>query len=151
MTCNTGRALDLARQPQQLSDSHGLWCRDGSLPSLFDDVKEKMEMNRFHLRSRSLAVLLAGTLAVAAATFFLLLPAASPAVNTKLFAYDNEPNEPYFGIWLKDANGALVTHLAPARTRSMSTTGQLKAAFISRGRASTLPPESTRSCTRLGR
>jgi hypothetical protein len=39
--------------------------------------------------------------------------AASPAVNTKLFAYDGEPNEPSHGIWLKDANGELVTHLDP--------------------------------------
>jgi hypothetical protein len=38
--------------------------------------------------------------------------AASPAV-TKLFAYVNEPNEAYHGIWLKDANGQLVTHLDP--------------------------------------
>src|SRR5436189_5261504 len=44
---------------------------------------------------------------------FLLPPAASPAVTTKLFAYVNEPNEPYNGIWLKDANGALVTNLGP--------------------------------------
>lgn len=40
--------------------------------------------------------------------------AASPlAVNTKLFAYVNEPDEQYHGIWIKDANGALVAHLDP--------------------------------------
>jgi hypothetical protein len=38
--------------------------------------------------------------------------AASPAV-TKLFAYVNEPNQAYHGIWLKDANGKLVTNLNP--------------------------------------
>ena len=48
-----------------------------------------------------------------AAAIFLLPPAASPAANTKLFAYVNEPGEQYNGIWLKDANGALVTHLDP--------------------------------------
>ena len=48
-----------------------------------------------------------------AAAIFLLPPAASPAVTTTLFGYVNEPNEPYNGIWLKDANGVLVTHLAP--------------------------------------
>ena len=49
----------------------------------------------------------------AAAAIFLLPSAASPAVNTKLFAYDNEPSQSSNGIWLKDANGVLVTHLDP--------------------------------------
>ena len=48
-----------------------------------------------------------------AAAIFLLPPAASPAANTKLYAYVNEFDEQYNGIWLKDANGVLVTHLDP--------------------------------------
>jgi hypothetical protein len=69
-----------------------------------------MEMNRFHLRSRSLVVLLAGILAVAAATFLLLPGRASPAVNTTLTAYISDGPD---HIWLKDASGAIVTYLPP--------------------------------------
>ena len=60
-----------------------------------------------------LLILLAVASSAVAAAIFLLPPAASPAANTKLFAYVSEQNEPYNGIWLKDANGALVTHLDP--------------------------------------
>src|SRR5256885_86190 len=60
-----------------------------------------------------LLILLAVASSAVAAAIFLLPPAASPAANMKLFAYVSEPNEPYNGIWLKDANGALVTHLNP--------------------------------------
>ncbi|HEV8180456.1 MAG TPA: PASTA domain-containing protein [Gaiellaceae bacterium] len=64
--------------------------------------------------ARFLLVCAAVGLAVLGATAVIANgAAASPAVNTKLFAYDNEPNEAYHGIWLKDANGVLVTHLAP--------------------------------------
>src|SRR5438093_7434484 len=78
-----------------------------------------------------LLILLAVASSAVAAAIFLLPPAASPAANMKLFAYVSEPNEPYNGIWLKDANGALVTISIPARTRSLSTTGRLGAASIS--------------------
>ena len=67
-------------------------------------------MNRFHLRSRSLAVLLAGILAAAAATFLLLPGRASPAVTTTLTAYISDSPD---HIWLKDASGAFVTDLPP--------------------------------------
>src|SRR5436189_4134948 len=63
---------------------------------------------RFLLVCAAVGVAVLGATAVVASG-----AAASPAVNTKLFAYVNEPNEPYNGIWLKDANGALVTHLDP--------------------------------------
>jgi hypothetical protein len=72
---------------------------------------------------RLLIPLAVASSAVAAAIFLLPpaalpavnTPAASPAVNTKLFAYVHEPVEGDLqnGIWLKDANGALVTHLDP--------------------------------------
>ena len=70
------------------------------------------------LRRLLIPVALASS-AVAAAIFLLPPQAASPAVpastavNTKLFAYDGEPYEQYHGEWLKDASGALVTHLDP--------------------------------------
>src|SRR5438046_2650042 len=63
---------------------------------------------RFLLGCAAVTVVVLGATAVVASGAM-----ASPAVNTKLFAYVNEPNEPYNGIWLKDANGALVTHLDP--------------------------------------
>lgn len=62
---------------------------------------------------RLLIPLVVASSAVAAA-IFLLPSAASPAVNTKLFAYVNEFNEPAHGIWLKRTpTGPLVTHLDP--------------------------------------
>jgi hypothetical protein len=64
--------------------------------------------------ARFLLVCVAVGMAVLGATAVVASrAAASPAVITKLFAYDGEPDEPYNGIWLKDANGALVTHLDP--------------------------------------
>ena len=63
---------------------------------------------RFLLVCAAVGVAVLGATAVVASR-----AAASPAANTKLFAYDGEPDEPYNGIWLKDANGALVTHLDP--------------------------------------
>ena len=68
----------------------------------------RMRSARFLLVRAVVGVAVLGATAVVASG-----AAASPAVNTKLFAYDNEPDEPYNGIWLKDANGALVTHLDP--------------------------------------
>ena len=68
----------------------------------------RMRGARFLLVCVAVGVAVLGATAVVASR-----AAASPAVNTKLFAYDGEPNEPYNGIWLKDANGALVTHLDP--------------------------------------
>jgi hypothetical protein len=63
---------------------------------------------RFLLVCAALGLAVLGAAAVVASR-----AAASPAANTKLFAYVNTPDEPYHGIWLKDANGALVTHLDP--------------------------------------
>ena len=63
---------------------------------------------RFLLVCAAVGVAVLGATAVVASR-----AAAAAAVNTKLFAYDGEPDEPYNGIWLKDANGALVTHLDP--------------------------------------
>ena len=63
---------------------------------------------RFLLVCAAVGVAVLGATAVVASR-----AAASPAASTKLFAYDGEPNEPSHGIWLKDANGALVTHLDP--------------------------------------
>ena len=63
---------------------------------------------RFLLVCAAVGVAVLGATAVVASR-----AAAASAVNTKLFAYDGEPNEPEHGIWLKDANGALVTHLDP--------------------------------------
>ena len=68
----------------------------------------RMRGARFLLVCAAVGVAVLGATAVVASR-----AAASPAVNTKLFAYDGEPDEPYNGIWLKDANGALVTHLDP--------------------------------------
>ena len=68
----------------------------------------RMRGARFLLVCAAVGVAVLGATAVVASR-----AAASPAVNTKLFAYDGEPNEPSHGIWLKDANGALVTHLDP--------------------------------------
>ena len=68
----------------------------------------RMRGARFLLVCAAVGVAVLGATAVVASR-----AAASTAVNTKLFAYDGEPDEPYNGIWLKDANGALVTHLDP--------------------------------------
>ena len=68
----------------------------------------RMRSARFLLVCAAVGVAVLGATAVVASG-----AAASSAVNTKLFAYVNEPDEPYNGIWLKDANGALVTHLDP--------------------------------------
>jgi hypothetical protein len=68
----------------------------------------RMRNARFLLGCAAVGVAVLGATAVVASR-----AAASPAVNTKLFAYDNEPTGPYHGIWLKDANGALVTNLEP--------------------------------------
>jgi hypothetical protein len=63
--------------------------------------------------ARFLLVCAAGVAVLGATAVVATAAASSPAVTTKLFAYVNEPDEPYNGIWLKDANGALVTHLDP--------------------------------------
>jgi hypothetical protein len=67
----------------------------------------RMRGARFLLVCAAVGVAVLGATAMVASG-----AAASPAV-TKLFAYVNEPNEAYRGIWLKDANGELVTHLDP--------------------------------------
>ena len=68
----------------------------------------RMRGARFLLVCAAVGVAVVGATAMAASR-----AAASPAANIKLFAYDNEPTGEYHGIWLKDANGVLVTHLYP--------------------------------------
>ena len=87
----------MSRVPGSISTTHRLGNCDDSVRVL----------------RRLLIPAVAVVISTVAAAIFLLPAAASPAVNTKVFAYVNEPGEPYNGIWIKDANGALVTHLDP--------------------------------------